>query len=242
MTGKLVDTVETILSDAQLAYCLNEAWKLIYKEYPSHNSLAVLWAQVALETGRGKFCKNYNFGNIKRHDDEDYCMFRCNEVIGGKVVWFDPPNPATEFCAYVTDVLGAQEYITFVSQRTRYQAAWKQVIAGNPVAYCAALKAAGYFTADLVQYTKGVVSLCDEFLSKVNTFLEYVPPVPAPEPAPAPVVVPVPEPVPAPVVVVPIPAPVIPPAPVVVEPAPGFTLKTVLDFITNLISTYLIKK
>lgn len=240
--GQLIPDQLTPMSEAEACYALREAWKALFGAYPTNASLSVLWAQSALETGRWKSIHCNNFGNVKRHDDEDYCMFRCNEVIGGKVVWFDPPNPATEFCAYVTDVLGAQEYITFVSQRTRYQAAWKQVIAGNPVAYCAALKAADFFTADLVQYTKGVVSLCDEFLSKVNTFLEYVPPVPAPEPAPAPVVVPVPEPVPAPDVVVPIPAPVIPPAPVVVEPVSGFTLKTVLDFITNLISTYLIKK
>ncbi|HVI40594.1 MAG TPA: hypothetical protein VM577_08040, partial [Anaerovoracaceae bacterium] len=128
--GELIPAAKTKLTEAEATYALREGWKLVFGEYPSIDSLSILWAQSALETGRWTFIWNYNFGNIKRHDDHDYCMFRCNEVIGGKVVWFDPPDPQTWFCAYPSAVDGAREYIEFVSQRSRYKLAWAQLVAG----------------------------------------------------------------------------------------------------------------
>jgi len=72
------------LEEAEAAYALREAWYRVYGKYPSNNSLAVLWAKSALETGRWKSIHCYNFGNIKwnlgdmRHF---FTMYACGEEV-----------------------------------------------------------------------------------------------------------------------------------------------------------------
>lgn len=174
--GQLIEAKVKEIGEGEAAYALREAWKRLYTEYPSLDSLALLWAQWALETGRGKSIFCYNFGNIKRSADEDYCMFRCDEIINGKTVWFEPPNKATWFRAYPTAVDGAYDYIKFLSQKSRYQTAWIAVKAGDPAAFGHALKMADYYTANEANYTKGLVSLTNEFKSKSTTILAWTPP------------------------------------------------------------------
>jgi hypothetical protein len=179
MDNLLVDAVDTRLSESELTYALKEGWKLNFNQQPNIDSLAILWSQVCLETARGSKCKNFNFGNIKKTKDHKYCMFRCNEVINGKIEWFDPPHPQTHFNAYDNSVLGAQEYINFISKRERYKLAWEQLLKGDPVRYCMELKKAGYFTADLVHYTKGVSSLFMEFKKRQEELMSFKPkPIP----------------------------------------------------------------
>jgi hypothetical protein len=176
--AQIITAEKTKLSESEATFALREGWKLVFGDFPSDDSLAILWAQSALETGRWSSIWNYNFGNIKKTTDHDYCMYRCSEIIGGKNIYFDPPHPQTHFNAYPSAVEGAKEYIQFVSQRVRYQAAWQELVLGNPIGYCAALKKAGYFTADLVAYTKGVVSLTNEFKTKKANLLAWQPPAP----------------------------------------------------------------
>lgn len=185
--GQLIPDQVKQIGEGEAAYALREAWKKLYQEYPSVDSLALLWAQWALETGRGKAIHCYNFGNIKRSADEDYCMYRCNEVINGKLEWFDPPHKQTWFRAYSTAVDGAYDYIKFLSQKQRYQTAWAAVQVGNPAAFGHALKMAGYYTADEVRYTKGLVSLTSEFKRKIETIMAWQAPTPEPTPAPTPI-------------------------------------------------------
>jgi hypothetical protein len=175
--GELKETNITKLTEAEAAYSLREGWKLVFGEYPGLEPLAILWAQSALETGRWKHIYNYNFGNIKRHNMHDWCMYKCSEIINGKNVWFVPPDPQTHFSSYSSMIEGAKEYIEFVSKRPRYKEAWQQLVLGKPVGYCVALKKAGYFTAALAPYAKSVVMLCDEFKNKSSQFLTYSPPV-----------------------------------------------------------------
>lgn len=175
--GELKEAKFTKLTEAEATYALREGWKLVFGEYPSIDSLAILWAQSALETGRWQHIWNYNFGNIKRHDSHEWCMYTCSEVINGKNIQFSPPDPQTHFCSYSSAIIGAKEYIEFISKRPRYQEAWAQVLQGSAIKYCAALRKAGYFTADLIKYTTNVVRLCDEFYKKSDGFLTYSPPV-----------------------------------------------------------------
>jgi len=173
------------LGEGQAAVALREAWKRIYKSYPSNKSLALLWSQSALETGRWCIIRNYNFGNIKkRHanpkykitDDKCYfTMFKCGEVINGKHIMFDPPHVQTHFRSYMNAVEGAEDYIRFVSKKKRYVKAWKQVLKGDPVAYSKELGRAGYYTANEALYTKGVVRLTNEFLRKAKKLLAWKP-------------------------------------------------------------------
>ena len=177
--GQLFEDKLTVLSEGEAVYSLKEAWFKLYGSYPSNDSLALLYAQTALETGRWKSMHCNNWGNIKRASDEDYCMFRCNEIINGHIVWFDPPNKATWFRAYPTAVDGAYDYLRFLSQKSRYQGAWQAIQHGNPTEFAHALKEAGYYTASEALYTKGVVSLTNEFKKRSEELLAWKPPTPA---------------------------------------------------------------
>lgn len=191
------------LSEAEATHALREAWKIVYGDYPQDKSLALLWAQSALETGRWKIIRNNNFGNIKkRHanpkykikdDGHDFTMFRCNELLWDRklkktvVKWFDPPHIQTHFRAYPTPIEGAEDYIRLLSKKKNYAKVWKQVLAGDPVAYSHELKVAKYYTASEKKYTKGVVSLTSEFMRRKDKLLAWEPPeeiAPNPEPDP----------------------------------------------------------
>lgn len=169
--SKFLPDQTTKLSESDAVRALKEAFKNVYKSYPSNNTLAILYAQTALETGRfktGFHC--YNWGNIKSRPDDGFfwTMFRCSEVIKGINTFFDPPNDQCKFKAYRTAIEGAEDYISFLSKRIRYAKAWAQLLAGNPEQYSHELHVAGYYTADEGLYTKGVISLTNEFHKKYD--------------------------------------------------------------------------
>ncbi|KKN70842.1 hypothetical protein LCGC14_0427340 [marine sediment metagenome] len=223
---KFMDSAKTPLTEAEAAYYLRAAWKNIYDVYPSVNSLALLWAQSAGETGRWKLLRCNNWGNIKKRTDTKWTSYDAGEVINGKHQMFYPYHPQTHFAAFDGPLAGAEYYIRFLSQRTRYKKAWVEVMAGDPVAYCRELKKAGYFTAGLAHYTRGVVSLTNEFKRKADALMTWAP---EPEPEPEPVVIPEPKPEPElEPVVEPIAEPVVEP-----EPAKGL-LTMIMEFLSKL--------
>lgn len=158
---------------------------------PGDAALTILMAQIALETGRGKFCHGWDFGNIKASPRYvgQYSCFKCNEVIGGKVKWFSPTtggfscppgHPQTRFRAYAdTDETraraeppalyrGTKEYVAFIGRPTsRYHSAWLRALAGDAAGYVHELKRHGYFTADEQRYKRGVVSLTRSYAGDV---------------------------------------------------------------------------
>jgi hypothetical protein len=197
---KFMDSVVTPLTEAEATYYLKTAWKKIYGIYPGTNSLALLWAQSAGETGRWRLLRCNNWGNIKKRADWRWTSYDAGEVLNGKHQMFYPYHPQTHFAAWESPLDGAEAYIRFLSQRKRYAKAWLEVVIGDPVAYCVELKKAGYFTADLAHYTRGVVSLTNEFKRKADVLLAFEPPKPPPalEPEPEPIPEPAPEPEPIP--------------------------------------------
>ncbi len=96
-------------------------------------------------------------GNAKHvaGDGRDYCMIRLNEVVNGKVVWFDPPHPATWMRAFDSLTAGVRDYLGLM--RGQFGYAWPSVEAGDVDSFCHALKARGYFTDDLNHYTSNVL-------------------------------------------------------------------------------------
>ena len=137
---------------------------------PTDAFVAILTAQCALESGRWRAMHRNNPGNIKASETYEYLytQFRCNEVIHGKVEWFDPPHPQTNFRAFYDLDTGVLDYLRFLSGRARYAKAWAAAAAGDPVAFVEALKAAGYFTADVGPYLRAVVSLFNEYLRQLR--------------------------------------------------------------------------
>jgi hypothetical protein len=167
----LYKAAKTVLTKKTLINMLNEGWKELYGKYPKKESLAVLSAQVCIETGL-KFCWLNNLGNIKRYGEHDWQAYRCSEIINGKEEWFDPPHKMTQFCAYLSPSQGAKEYIEFVSKRKRYQKAWQSVLAGDPKAYAINLHDAGYYTASVALYSKGCISLFNMFMKDIDSLLD----------------------------------------------------------------------
>ena len=130
---------------------------------PSNAHVAVLTAQSALESGRWRSMHRFNPGNIKASDAYEYlyCQFRCNEVIGGKVLWFDPPHPQTNFRAFMDLETGVLDYLRFLQRRH----SWVAAEAGDPARFVHVLKTEDhYFTADEAPYLRSVVSLFGEYM------------------------------------------------------------------------------
>ncbi len=149
-------------------------------------TLAVHVAQSALETGRWNQIHHWNFGNVKAGPNYEgfYCQFRCNEIINGKVQWFTPPHPQTNFRAYASADSGAEAHMRFLYGLARYRLAWAAAEKGDPDGFVEALKAAGYFTANLDPYRRAVKSLFGEFMSMLQQMGPATEPAPPPEDEP----------------------------------------------------------
>lgn len=111
-------------------------------------SRLVLLSQWALETGGGRACHCWNLGNVKhvKGDGRTWTMFGCTEVLSGRVVRFEPPDPQTWFRAFATIDDGATDYVEIL--KGRFAAAWPAVEAGDVAAFGHALKLQRYYTAD----------------------------------------------------------------------------------------------
>lgn len=115
---------------------------------------------------------NWNFGNVKAGPNTPlWYGVRCSEIIDGKEVFFDPPDPACRFVAYPSMTDGVRAYFTLL--RRRFAAAWPYVEASDPDGFVRALKREHYFTADVDVYANAVRSLYREFL-------QVLPPDPLP--------------------------------------------------------------
>lgn len=168
------DCVHTALTEEELAFYLRQAWKEIYNIDVTKQQLCILWCHTSLETGRGKFIYNNNFGNIKRRDNQPYTSYKCNEILNGKTQWFEPYHPQTFFQSWGSAVEGAKAYLQFLNKK-RYQPALEALKEGNIPKYCAKLKAGGYFTADLNYYTNLMNKLSKSFDKRSEIFMTFVP-------------------------------------------------------------------
>lgn len=158
MGESLVPRVATPVSPETLYYAIRGAWMGLYDQTPSRQALLVLIGHFAFETGWGHACWNNNLGNVKHvaGDGYDYYQVRCDEIVNGKTVWYDPPHPATSFRAFSDLAKGVQNYLELL--RGRFGVAWQFVENGDAPAFCHALKQRGYYTANEQQYTIGVVA------------------------------------------------------------------------------------
>lgn len=146
----------------EMVAAMERAWTARFGSAPKRESIHVLVAQWALETGWGKAMHAYNVGNIKsvEGDGHDYTYFACDEYIQGKHVWFYPDAPGCRFRAYETLDLGVVDYLDTLYQR--YRSTWEAVLAGDPAAFAHQLKAARYYTGDEGQYARSLVSIARE--------------------------------------------------------------------------------
>jgi hypothetical protein len=187
MGEKLLDQTKRILPE-DVFQGLVRAWQTLLNETPKKESICILMAQSALETGRWKAIHCFNFGNIKSSDADglDYTFYACNELMpiamakqyaakspdtakitairndGKAWIWFYPDHPASRFRAFKTLDEGALDYLGFLFKK--YRSAWQSVVSGDPTQFSHQLKIHGYYTADEASYTKGVVNIFREFM------------------------------------------------------------------------------
>ncbi len=202
MAAKLVPTVRTKYTLTELIRGLVEGWYKKFGVIPKKESIGVLYAQNALETGGTVAMWNNNIGNVKfvanKNPDLDtgkeYMMLaNVWEMINGQKVIFQPPHPATWFRAFPTLGDGVAHHLDFL-RNYRYKKSWVAVENGNPAEFAHLLKVAGYYTASEADYVKLMNVYFNKFM-KDKTFeavaAELVKPAPEPEPVPEPTPVPV---------------------------------------------------
>lgn len=164
-----VPLTRTTFTRAEFARALLRAWRVLWSLYPTKAAAGVVWAQYALETGRGAACWNANLGNVKVTEDQaragvPYTMLPNTwEIIGGKRVVFQPPHPATWFRAFETLDEGMLHHLRFLAE-TRYRPAWGLVEAGDPDGFARRLRALGYYTAPADDYARGLRGLHAEWM------------------------------------------------------------------------------
>ncbi len=170
-------SVQEIAIEMTLAY-----WRY-FRSWPKKNTIKILLAQWALETGWGKHMWCYNIGNAKSRegDGHDYCFFACNEILsehasralqaedpervkitstrsnGTCIVWFYPKHPWCRFRAFRSLSEGVYDHLKMVVRT--FDKAWPHAVDGDPRAYSRALKLQKYYTADEASYTKTLVAV-----------------------------------------------------------------------------------
>lgn len=155
-----VAAVRTRLSGEQAAEALSSAWESIHGEKPSAETLSILTAQWAHETGRGASMYNYNFGGIKGSSPEGLSTsLRTREGWGKTEVTI-----RDSFRAYRTAEDGARDYLQLLGGR--YAGALESAKAGDAEGFVHNLKVRGYFTGNEQAYVRSVSSMSHAALER----------------------------------------------------------------------------
>ena len=124
----------------------------------SPETVDLLMAQSAFETGNWQSMGSWNFGNVTRGNTRwNYWERDVPEYIDGKV-----KIVRQKFRAYRSPDTGAADWIHVL--RTQYPSAWQIAVgSADPVSFVYGLKADGYFTGDREAYSRGVERLTAQF-------------------------------------------------------------------------------
>ncbi|AKU96991.1 hypothetical protein AKJ09_03655 [Labilithrix luteola] len=166
MDERQVPIKRTPFTTRDYARAVITAWRRLLATMPTKAAVGCLWAQYALETGRGAACWNNNIGNVKHAagDGFNYIMLPNTwEVVNGVRVTFQPPHPATWFRAFDTLESAMTEHLRLLKEK-RYASSWPAIEAGDPDGFARALKAKGYYTAPVEDYAKGLRTFHAEFM------------------------------------------------------------------------------
>lgn len=186
-----LDDKLTAVSTYEAIAAIGRAYEVVMARKPSVETLAILVAQTALETGMWKYMHHYNFGNIRGTYKNKFVSFRAGEIIGGKEVILEP-GANNKFRAYPDALAGAVDFVRFLALDTtpnndrpnRYAKAWAAAEAGDLEAYNHELHKAGYYTASESRYLKTMSQLYHQLLPDVAEQYGNTDPAPPPEAEP----------------------------------------------------------
>lgn len=180
----------TPLSILDALQCLGHAYVEVTDGPVSSSAVILTTAQWALETGRGRSCKNHNFAGIKANPDRssifDWTFYTTSEWLpveaaemyldkpdkrikvlddeskpGFIKLSFSPNHPACCFRAYRDFQDGALDYLWLL--RKKYASAWDVLRTGDPAAFARKLKQGLYYTAPVDEYEGALSGLSREF-------------------------------------------------------------------------------
>jgi hypothetical protein len=137
---------------SQIRAALVSAWTSLTGSAPDDDTLALLAAQIALETANGSALMGNNVGNFKaRQGDPGAITFATTEYVGGKLIHLPAGAPGAWFRSWPTLAAGTVAYLSAL--KGQFGASWQSVLDGDTLAFATALKNHGYFTAPLFNET-----------------------------------------------------------------------------------------
>jgi hypothetical protein len=150
----------TAISPREAALNLARAWRDATGTNPNPATVAVLWAQWALETGRGRSMHGNNFGGLKGNaSNGGSAVLSTREGYGES-----EQRIQARFRTYACAADGARDYVHTLGER--YPSAFAAARDGDAARFAQALAAQGYFTADPRAYRASIASLSREYLER----------------------------------------------------------------------------
>jgi flagellar protein FlgJ len=116
-------------------------------------ALAVLWAHHAHETVGGTRCPGWNLAGIRA--GKSWTGLRVGITTFEYIDGVRETQTGQAFRAYATLDEAAADYLRFL-YAGRYVRAWERALAGDLDGFCSELKRAGYFTAPVADYMRGL--------------------------------------------------------------------------------------
>ena len=126
---------------------------------PQLCALALLCAQLALETANGAKIVANNPGNFKAGEGPDWCDFKTFEFIG------TPPVKtvmACRFSAWPSLADGTSAWLRALY--LRWPEAWSAAVRGDALGFAHGLKLRGYYTAPEADYAHGLAVWRDRYV------------------------------------------------------------------------------
>lgn len=162
--GQLQNRVATPISGQALADALATAWPTVVGGVAPAVAIRLLLAQSDFETGGWAACWNWNLGNAKHTpgDGTDWFVMTASEGSGSSATMVK-----SMFRSYPTLQDGAQAYLRLMYKR--FSSAWPYVLSGDATGFVQTLKAHGYFTGDLNDYTAGVKARLAKYTDIIPT-------------------------------------------------------------------------
>ncbi len=146
----VVDIKKTHLTMDEASSSLSNAFQKLTGNVPSRDTLRILTAQWAHETGGGKSMLNYNFGGIKGTGPTGLSIAaKTHEGYGDSEVTI-----RDHFRAYESADDGATDYVSLL--RRRFPVAFGEAEKGNLQGFATGLKDAGYYTDSVENYQRGL--------------------------------------------------------------------------------------
>jgi len=168
-----VPAVRTKLSRKELTIGFIKGWKKFLNVYPQRNQIAVIFAQMAGETGLAQNLWNYNVGNYKAVDPgpgktrKYVSLPGVWEIINGKKVILPKEHPGSRFIAYSSLEEGVVDYLDHIKNK-RFKPAWQFIENGDPEGFAKKLKELNYYTAPVETYIKSMKFFFNDFIKRTD--------------------------------------------------------------------------